>query len=498
MKNNFINNIIVLITFLSLFTHSLADEFNFNVTEVQIYEKGNLIKGIKGGTVTTENNIIITADNFEYNKLTTLFKAIGNVKLIDQNQNITLESNEIYYLKNKEEIYTVGKSKANNGLYIEIDADEYFKYNKLTSILEAKGNVIINDKEEDITIESNEVYYKKNQNKFFTIGKTKAFVHKKYIINTSDLIFLENKMLLSSEKKTVINDDLSNFYTLNEFEYQINKEILKAKGIEISTITNKPKSDKYFFETGFFDFKNNKFLGKDIEIVFHKEMYDDIENDPRLKGVVGNGNEFYTNIDNAVFTTCKKTDKCPPWVIKSNKVTHDKIKKQIVYKDAFLKIYDVPVIYFPKFFHPDPTVERQSGLLAPSYSDSNTLGSHISIPYFHVISDSKDITFMPRIYDSDKYIFQTEYKQKTAKSYTIADFSFTKGHNSSPLDRGDNRSHLFTKTEMNLDFDSFLRSKLEIQYQKVSNDNYLKLFTFDSALLKNAPSTLESSIDLDL
>ena len=201
MKNNLINNIIVLITFLSLFTNTLADEFNFNVTEVQIYEKGNLIKGIKGGTVTTENNIIITADNFEYNKLTTLFKAIGNVKLIDQNQNITIESNEVYYLKNKEEIYTVGKSKANNGLYIEIDADEYFKYNKLTSILEAKGNVIINDKEEDITIESNEVYYKKNQNKFFTIGKTKAFVHKKYIINTSDLIFLENKMLLSSEKK---------------------------------------------------------------------------------------------------------------------------------------------------------------------------------------------------------------------------------------------------------------------------------------------------------
>jgi LPS-assembly protein len=498
MKNNLINNIIVLITFLSLFTNTLADEFNFNVTEVQIYEKGNLIKGIKGGTVTTENNIIITADNFEYNKLTTLFKAIGNVKLIDQNQNITIESNEVYYLKNKEEIYTVGKSKANNGLYIEIDADEYFKYNKLTSILEAKGNVIINDKEEDITIESNEVYYKKNQNKFFTIGKTKAFVHKKYIINTSDLIFLENKMLLSSEKKTVINDNLSNFYTLNEFEYKINEEILKGKGIEISTITDKPKSDKYFFETGFFDFKNNKFLGKDIEIVFHKEMYDDIENDPRLKGVVGSGNEFYTNIDNAVFTTCKKTDKCPPWVIKSNKVTHDKIKKQIVYKDAFLKIYDVPVVYFPKFFHPDPTVKRQSGLLAPSYSDSSTLGSHISTPYFHVISDSKDITFMPRIYDSDKYIFQTEYKQKTAKSYTIADFSVTKGHNSSHLDRGDNRSHLFTKTEMNLDFDSFLRSKLEIQYQKVSNDNYLKLFTFDSVLLKDAPSTLESSIDLDL
>ena len=498
MKNNFINKIILFISFFGLFTTTFADEFNFNVTEIQIYENGNLIKGIKGGTVTTENNIIITADNFEYNKLTTLFKAIGNAKLVDQNQNITIESNEVYYLKNKEEVYTLGKSKANNGLNIEIDADEYFKYNKLTLILEAKGNVVIYDKEKDTTIKANEVFYEKNQNKFYTIGKTKVFVDKKYTINTSDLLFLEKEMLLSSVKKTVLNDDLNNFYTLNEFEYQINNEILKGKKVEIATNTDKPESDKYFFETGFFDFKQYKFLGKDVEIIFHKGMYDDIENDPRLKGVVGKGNESYTRLDNAIFTTCKKTDKCPPWVMMSDKVTHDKIKKQIIYKDAFLKIYDVPVAYFPKFFHPDPTVERQSGFLAPSYKNSDTLGTYFSTPYFHVISDTKDITFMPRIYDSDKYIFQTEYKQKTAKSYTIADFSFTNGHNSSQLDKGDNRSHLFTKTKVNLDFDNFLRSELEIQYQKVSNDNYIKIFAFESVLLKSQPSSLESSINLVL
>jgi len=498
MKNNFILTVVMLIISLSLFSSTFADEFNFNVTEIQIYKKGNLIKGINGGTVTTENNIIITADNFEYNKLTTLFKAIGNARLIDQNENITIESNEVYYLKNKEKIYTFGKSKANNGLNIEIDADEYFKYDKITSVLEAKGNVIINDKEKDIIINANEVFYEKKLSKFFTIGKTKVFADKKYTINTSDLIFLEKKMLLSSIKKTVLNDDLSNFYTLNEFEYQINKEILKGKDVEVLTTTDKPKSDKYFFKTGFFDFKNYKFSGKDIDIVFHKEMYDDIENDPRLKGVVGTGDEYSTSLDNAVFTTCKKTDKCPPWVMMADKVTHDKVKKQIIYKDAFLKIYDVPVAYFPKFFHPDPTVERQSGFLAPSYANSETLGTYFSTPYFHVISESKDITFIPRIYDSDKYIFQTEYKQKNKKSYTIADFSFTNGHNSSNLDQGDNRSHLFTKTLINLNFDSFLRSELEIQYQKVSNDNYLKIFAFDSLLLKDNPSTLETSINLVL
>ena len=28
-------------------------------------------------------------------------------------------------------------------------------------------------------------------------------------------------------------------------------------------------------------------------------------------------------------------------------------KKTINYKDAWLEIYDQPIIYFPKFFHPD-------------------------------------------------------------------------------------------------------------------------------------------------
>ena len=38
-------------------------------------------------------------------------------------------------------------------------------------------------------------------------------------------------------------------------------------------------------------------------------------------------------------------------------INHDKEKKVINYKDAWLEVYDKPIIYFPKFFHPDPTVK---------------------------------------------------------------------------------------------------------------------------------------------
>ena len=93
-----------------------------------------------------------------------------------------------------------------------------------------------------------------------------------------------------------------------------------------------------------------------------------------------------------------------------------KKKKQLLYKDALLKIYDIPVLYFPKFFHPDPSVKRQSGLLQPRLNNSETLGSSLMLPYFHVISGNKDLTFKPTIFDSDIYMFHNEYREERKNS----------------------------------------------------------------------------------
>ena len=99
-----------------------------------------------------------------------------------------------------------------------------------------------------------------------------------------------------------------------------------------------------------------------------------------------------TLINKGVFTSCKKTDDCPPWSIKADKIVHDKKKKLLQYENAVLNFYKIPVFYFPKFFHPDPTVERQSGFLKPKLNNSSILGSSFSLPYFKAISDNKDLT----------------------------------------------------------------------------------------------------------
>ena len=49
--------------------------FNFNVTEIEIKENGNVIMGTKGGEAFTNDGITIQADYFEYNKISTILIA---------------------------------------------------------------------------------------------------------------------------------------------------------------------------------------------------------------------------------------------------------------------------------------------------------------------------------------------------------------------------------------------------------------------------------------
>ena len=83
-------------------------------------------------------------------------------------------------------------------------------------------------------------------------------------------------------------------------------------------------------------------------------------------------------------------------------------------------------MYFPKFFHPDPTVKRKSGFLVPTIKNSPNSDSYLNLPYFAAISQNKDITFTPRFYTDDKILLQSEYRQENKTSSLISDISLLK------------------------------------------------------------------------
>ena len=439
MKNRIIIIFLILISNISSLSVSIGDEFTFRVTDLEILENNTIYKGNNRGKVITDTQVELISDNFIYLKEINRLETNGNVELTDFKNNIIINADKMFYLKSEEIIYTIGKTLIN--------------------------------------------------------------VDNQYDIEGYDFTFLKNKMILSSNEKVTITDINSNVYKLAEFQYSINEELLKGKKIFYRRNEQENKEDEYYFETGFFNLKKNKFLGKETSMVFHKTLFDNEENDPRVNAAISYGDEYNTYLDKAVFTSCKKTDKCPPWKMRARKMRHDKIKKQIIYKNAWLELYDYPVAYFPKFFHPDPSVERQSGLLRPAIGDHEILGDSIYLPYFFVISDDKDITLKPRLFNDNKLLIQTEYRQETKNSLTIIDSSITKGHYSDKDDKTDKdtRSHFFTNTKIDLGFEDFILSNLEINYEKISNDTYLKLFDFvESPLWEQSRGTLTSKIELDL
>ena len=88
------------------------DDFNFDVTEAEISDDGNIFKGLKGGTATSREGLIITAENFEYNKALNILNALGDVIIEDKINEQIIYADKITYLKNDEKIFTKGKTNA--------------------------------------------------------------------------------------------------------------------------------------------------------------------------------------------------------------------------------------------------------------------------------------------------------------------------------------------------------------------------------------------------
>ena len=70
--------------FLNLYSD---DQINFDVSEIQILDDGKKIVGKNRGTITTDNGIIIQADEFEFDKVINILKAKGNVTIEDKLNN---------------------------------------------------------------------------------------------------------------------------------------------------------------------------------------------------------------------------------------------------------------------------------------------------------------------------------------------------------------------------------------------------------------------------
>ena len=150
----------------------------------------------------------------------------------------------------------------------------------------------------------------------------------------------------------------------------------------------------------------------------------------------------------------------------------------------------INLFVFSKIFHPDPSVKRRSGFLIPSFNSSSSTGSSTQIPYYVVFSERSDMTLTPKIYDHNKALIQTEYREEKKNSSFIADTSLLKD------DGNSTKSHIFINQKNNLSLNSFSESELSFRFEKTSHDTYLRSYKIKSPIIKDK-ETLRNTISFN-
>jgi LPS-assembly protein len=123
---------------------------------------------------------------------------------------------------------------------------------------------------------------------------------------------------------------------------------------------------------------------------------------------------------NVVYSPCKvcaqkanEAAQPPIWQVEARKATLDDDAQRVTYRDAFIDVYGVPIIYTPYFSHPSPDAPSQSGLLTPQYFHATDLGNVVKQPVYISIAPNMDMTLTPWYLSGEKPLLQAEFRHLT-------------------------------------------------------------------------------------
>tara|TARA_Y100000590_G_scaffold292934_1_gene329909 strand:- start:7466 stop:9898 length:2433 start_codon:yes stop_codon:yes gene_type:complete len=361
---------------------------------------------------------------------------------------------------------------------------EFLLLEEKVKIVDIEGNILKTDK----------ATYDKFNEKIITYSNTEVFLNEGYKLISKNILYDTKNKILSSNANSLFSDIDGNTVETVGFNYDVKNNLFSSVG-KIKIIDM--KKNIYFFKEIHVDTKNKEMIGSDVSVVLDQETFGvSKKNDPRFVS-----NDIFisknsTVLSKGVFTVCKKRDgKCPPWSLKAKKIRHDQVKKTIYYDHAVLKVYDLPIFYFPKFFHPDPSVKRQSGFLAPFFTNSTAVGTGTALPYYWAINDHKDLTFTPKIYTKENALFLNEYRQALRNGFLILDTSYTQGYKESSKTKTDgSRSHIFANLDLNFNEDDSYEKNLSLKLQRTSNSTYFRVHDINTALVNAENTNLENEI----
>jgi len=365
-----------------------------------------------------------------------------------------------------------------------------------TSSVKASTNVL--------KIKADKIDYLQNDEILIAEGNVKINHENGIEIKTSKVTYYKNEGLVKIETQFELNDKKKRSINGKQLIYNINEQLITA---EKNVILRDEKNNNYFFSKIITDDKFLTILGYDFFTDLEKRS-DFKDSKPRLQAKKVSIKENIIRLYDARFTTCReenKSENCPYWNLKADEIIHDKEEKNLTYKNAKLDLNEIPILYTPYFSHPDPTVKRKSGFLAPSFFNLGQVGHTIRIPYFFALSENKDLTLTPIYYFDQHPLLFAEYREKFKNGDFSLESGFTQGYKkTNSTNTSGSRNHLFANYNL-----SFLNKVLDndnfnIKIQRVNNPTYLKVNKINSKddkfkrnLIKEDLTQLTNEIRLD-
>ena len=350
-----------------------------------------------------------------------------------------------------------------------------------------KTNIGSSQQKDIYNFSANKLTYSQDNNVIEAAGNVVAKNQEGKQISADKIIYNRSKQQLSTFGNSKLTDDKIGTLFAERFEYNLDKQSILADG-KVKFI-DKDKNTYYFSKLNSDD-KFNEIIGNDISAELNKDLLKSGDKfnefiEPRFSGKSATLKNNITIVQDAQFTTCKRTNEaegCAYWNLKAGQLIHDKEQKKLTYKNVSLDLNNIPVIYVPYFSHPDPTVKRREGFLAPSLSSLGAdIGPTLKIPYFYPLSESADFTVSPVYYFKQNPLLLAEYRERFKNGDLVIEGGYTQGYQKITSTQTDgSRNHLYGNINLNFKDKILDESQFTTKIQRVNDPTYLRVNKINS------------------
>ena len=226
-----------------------------------------------------------------------------------------------------------------------------------------------------LVVEANELVYDKDHNTVSAVGGVELY-YKHRVLQADKVVYNRDTKRLYAEGHAKLTDERGDITYATRFDLTDDFAAGFAEGVQAVT------TDKTRFTS------------------------------PRVERSGGDISVF----NGGIYTACEPCqdhpERPPLWQVRAARIIENQQTHMVYYEDAWLEVAGVPMAYVPYFSAADPSVTRETGMLAPTFFQGTYTGYGFGVPYFFDLAPNYDLTIRPAYMSSQGPFGDIEWRQR--------------------------------------------------------------------------------------